>query len=151
MLSDYLSTQMIRLQVEVADWRGAVRAGGDLLIAAGVCEPGYVEAMVRAVEQMGPYMVLAPGIALAHARPEDGVLKVGMSIVTLASPVDFGSETNDPVHLVIAFGAVDKNGHIGLLQELAKFLMVEGNQAVLKAARDADEVVQALRRSEEAE
>lgn len=149
MLAEYLPLDRIRLRVEVPDWQGAVRAAGDLLVEAGLCEPRYVEAMIRAVEQMGPYMVLAPGIALAHARPEDGVLKIGMSIVTLATPVNFGSEANDPVQLVIAFGGVDKTTHIGMLQELAKFLVVEGNQVLLKTACDAKHVLAAIRAAQE--
>src|SRR5574341_782958 len=134
MLKDYLTPDMIALQVRVADWRQAVRAGGELLVKAGKCEVRYVDAMVKAVEEMGPYMVLAPGLALAHARPEDGVKQVGMSIITLATPVEFGSESNDPVKLVISFGGVDNKSHIGMLQELAEFLMDPTNQLFLENA-----------------
>ncbi len=145
MLSDYLSEDRICLQVQAADWREAVQAGGELLVTAGVCEPRYVQAMVKAVEELGPYMVLAPGIALAHARPEDGVLKIGMAILTLAVPVNFGSPENDPVSLVIAFGGVDKHSHINMLQELAGFLIDETNQQMLKSATDVKMVMAALR------
>jgi len=144
MLSEYITPEQIRLQIAATDWRAAVRAGGELLLRAGICEPGYVEAMVRVVEELGPYMVLAPGIALAHARPEDGVLRVGMSIVTLATPVNFGSEANDPVRLVISFGGVDKQSHIKMLQELAVFLTEEDNQTLLKSATQVAEVMRAF-------
>ena len=92
-----------------------------------ICEPGYIDAMVQAVRDMGPYMVLAPGIALAHARPEDGMLKVGMSIINLAEPVEFGNEANDPVSLVISFGGIDQESHVEMLRTLALFLMEESN------------------------
>jgi len=45
---------------------------GAFLVDTDAVFPSYVDAMVRAVEELGPYMVVAPGIALAHARPEDG-------------------------------------------------------------------------------
>ncbi len=147
MLKDYLTPDMIALQVRVADWRQAVRVGGELLVKAGKCEVRYVDAMVKAVEEMGPYMVLAPGLALAHARPEDGVKQVGMSIITLADPVEFGSESNDPVKLVISFGGVDNKSHIGLLQELAEFLMEPANQLFLENATSINEVLRAFERS----
>lgn len=147
MLKDYLTSDMIALQLQVADWRQAVRAGGELLVKAGKCEPRYVDAMVKAVEEMGPYMVLAPGLALAHARPEDGVNQVGMSIITLATPVEFGSEFNDPVKLIISFGSVDKKSHIGMLQELAKFLIDPANQVLLIEATSIEEVMQAFEKS----
>ena len=85
---------------------------GAFLVDTDAVFPSYVDAMVRAVEELGPYMIVAPGIALAHARPEDGVKRMCMSLVRLASPVEFGSEANDPVDLVFAFGAVDKEAHL---------------------------------------
>jgi mannitol/fructose-specific phosphotransferase system IIA component (Ntr-type) len=139
-----ITSDLVRVQVEVSDWEGAVRAGGKLLADAGICTEVYIDAMVDTVKRLGPYMVLAPGIALAHARPEDGVLKVGISIINLATPVDFGSEANDPVSLVISFGATDKESHIGMLQELATFLMEEKNQELLKTATTIEQVVNAL-------
>ena len=145
MLSDYISAGQIQLQISVQDWIEAVRAGGDLLVKAGVCEPRYVDAMVQVVEKLGPYMVLAPGIALAHARPEDGVLRVGMSIVTLSTPVNFGSEANDPVRLVISFGGIDKISHVGMLQELAIFLTEQSNQDLLTSATAVEDVLRAFR------
>jgi len=143
-LENYLSEDMIKLQVKSGDWEEAVRCGGQLLVEGGVCEPRYVDAMVQAVRDLGPYMVLAPGIALAHARPEDGVLAVGMSLITLASPVEFGSEANDPVQLIISFGGVDKEKHIGMLQALSQFLVEEENQQLLKTAQSVEEILAAI-------
>ena len=147
MLSEYLTKDLIKLQVKAADWEEAVRAGGQLLLNAGICEVRYVEAMVEAVRELGPYMVLAPGIALAHARPEDGVLKVGMSIINLETPVEFGSEANDPVYLVISFGGIDNQSHVAMLQELAVFLMEEDNQELLKKAMNVDDLLAAFKKS----
>lgn len=144
MLKNYLTPAMISLQLQVTNWSQAVRAGGELLVRADKCETRYVDAMIKAVEEMGPYMVLAPGLALAHARPEDGVKQVGMSIVTLANPVEFGSESNDPVKLVISFCGMDKKSHIGMLQELAKFLIDPANQILLKEATSIEEVMNAF-------
>ncbi len=150
MLSDYLAEPMIRLKVAAADWEEAVRAAGDLLVEGGCCTSGYIEAMIAAVHEIGPYMVLAPGLALAHARPEDGVLKVGISLVTLAEPVYFGSEVNDPVGLVIAFGSPDKAGHLEMLAGLATFLEDEDRRAALTRLAHPTEVLDALRAFEDA-
>lgn len=144
MLLDYLSEDLIELQVDVNDWEGAVRAGGKLMVEAGYCEQRYIDAMVEAVSRLGPYMVLAPGIALAHGRPEDGMIKVGMSIINLATPVEFGSEINDPVSLVISFGGIDNESHVGMLQELAAFLMDENNQELLKTVKSKQTLLKAF-------
>lgn len=144
MLERYLTKDVIRLNVGVEDWEGAVRMGGQLLVEAQKCRPEYVDAMVRTVREMGPYMVLAPGLALAHARPEDGTLEVGLSLITLETPVAFGSKVNDPVELVISFCAVDKEGHVDVLKALAGFLRKEENQALLRHAVTVDELLTAF-------
>ena len=144
MLENYLTKDVIQVNVDVKNWEEAVRAGGELLVNADKCRPEYVDAMVRTVRELGPYMVLAPGLALAHARPEDGTLAVGLSLITLAEPVEFGSKVNDPVKSVISFCAVDKEGHVEVLKALAEFLRVEENQVMLKEATSVDELLIAL-------
>lgn len=87
----------IRLQAEAETWQDAVKIGVDLLVAADVVEPRYYQAILDAVEQHGPYFVLAPGLAMPHGRPEEGVKKTGFALVTLKKPLEFNHEDNDPV------------------------------------------------------
>src|SRR5689334_16584485 len=98
-LSEILSVEAVRLGETAADWRAAVRLAGDALVASGATTSAYTDEMVATVEQLGPYIVLAPGIALAHARPSPAVSRAGMSLVTLRRPVPFGHRQNDPVRL----------------------------------------------------
>lgn len=59
----------IRLQAEAETWQDAVKIGVDLLVAADVVEPRYYQAILDAVEQHGPYFVLAlPGQCRTVAR-----------------------------------------------------------------------------------
>lgn len=53
--------------------REAVKIGVDLLVAADVVEPRYYRAILDGVAQHGPYFVIAPGLAMPHGRPEEGV------------------------------------------------------------------------------
>src|SRR2546428_9854029 len=78
--------------------------------------------MIATVEQLGPYIVIAPGIALAHTRPSDAVLRPGLSWVTLAHPVRFGHKDNDPVTLVVGLAAPDISAHVQALATLAGLL-----------------------------
>lgn len=136
-LSRHLPLAAIRVGVPAADWRAAVRAAGDALVASGATEPAYSDEMVATVESLGPYIVIAPGIALAHARPSAAVHRTGLAIVTLATPVPFGHETNDPVRIVVGLAAPDEAGHVDALATLAEFLSDEGRQQALLGAADA--------------
>jgi mannitol/fructose-specific phosphotransferase system IIA component (Ntr-type) len=75
-----------------------------------------------------------PGIAIPHARPEDGMKRVGFSLVTLKEPVYFGHPKNDPVDLLIALGGPDNKSHIKALAQLAQMLQ---NQETVKRLRNA--------------
>ncbi|NLZ53064.1 MAG: BglG family transcription antiterminator, partial [Thermoanaerobacteraceae bacterium] len=121
-LKDLLTEKTIKLNVKASDWEEAIRIGGDLLVKNSFVEQRYVEAMVRNVKEMGPYIVIAPGIAMPHARPEDGVKKVCMSLITLREPVCFGSKNNDPAYIVICLGAVNNHSHLKAISELMQLL-----------------------------
>ncbi len=134
-LSELLPVEAVRLDVPAAGWREAVRAAGDLMAATGACTADYTAEMIRNVAENGPYIVLAPGFAFAHARPSPAVLKTGMSWVRLRGPVEFGHETNDPVTLVAGLAARDTRAHTAAMAELARLLADPGTERALREAR----------------
>lgn len=143
-MESLIEQQHIQIQAEVADWRGAVRAAGALLLDSGCIKPGYVESMIRAVEELGPYMVILPGFALAHAAPSPDVLRDSMSLVTLKTPVEFGSAENDPVRVVLCISCVDRESHIASLQRVATALMEDEMVERIANARSAEEIMSLL-------
>ncbi len=119
MLQDLLSEDNVSFHYPAETWEDVIRHGGQLMVEAGFTEPTYTEAMVEVVREMGPYIVLAPGLAMPHARPEMGVKQVGTALVTLERPVDFGSPENDPVSVALFLCAPNKEEHIQLLTDIA--------------------------------
>lgn len=65
---------------EAADWKAAVKLGTDLLVKAGAAEERYYEAILKMTEELGPYYVIAPGIAMPHTRPENGAKKQALRL-----------------------------------------------------------------------
>lgn len=147
-LQDLLSVERIALRVPAADWRDAVRRVGRLLVASGAVEERYIDGMIRTVEELGPYIVIAPGIAMPHSRPEDGVIRPCMALITLRDPINFGNAENDPVRLVFALGAVDQNQHIEALSQLAsvfsQFFSEKGGIESLLDAQNPQELMQMM-------
>ena len=84
-----LEKQAILLDVTANDWEDAIRICGDLLVKTGKVETTYVDAMIRNIHELGPYILIAPGVAMPHARPEDGVIQEGISVVVLKEEVAF--------------------------------------------------------------
>ncbi|PYI51499.1 PTS sugar transporter subunit IIA [Paenibacillus flagellatus] len=119
----------------------AIRAAGELLAASGAADAAYTEAMVEAYREKGPYFVLAPGIALPHAKAERGVREASVSFVRLSRPIRFGHKTNDPVDLVFALGSASNAEHIAMLRRLTVALNDPANIAALRRAETAEDVV----------
>ena len=119
LLQDLLSEDNVSFHYPAETWEDVIRHGGQLMVDAGFTEPTYTEAMIDVVRDMGPYIVLAPGLAMPHARPEMGVKQVGTALVTLEKPIDFGSPENDPVSVAVFLCAPNKEEHIQLLTDIA--------------------------------
>lgn len=119
LLQDLLSEDNVSFRYPAKTWEDVIRHGGQLMVDAGFTDPTYTEAMIDVVRDMGPYIVLAPGLAMPHARPEMGAKQVGAALVTLEKPIDFGSPENDPVSVAIFLCAPNKDEHIQLLTDIA--------------------------------
>ncbi|MEV0126273.1 PTS sugar transporter subunit IIA [Streptomyces sp. NPDC050703] len=133
-LSELLPVAAVLLDAPAADWREAVGRAGDLMVATGAATDTYTAEMIDNVERNGPYIVIAPGLALAHARPSPAVLRTGMSWVRLAEPVEFGHEAHDPVELVVGLAARDAAEHTAAMGALARLFADPGTARALREA-----------------
>ncbi|MCJ7624478.1 MAG: PTS sugar transporter subunit IIA [Anaerolineaceae bacterium] len=140
----WIEKKTIRTNVKVNSWQEAVQQSGDLLVAAELVETSYVNAMIETTQELGPYCVIAPGIAMPHARPETGVKNNGYAAITLSEPVEFGNPDNDPVFLVLAFCALDHDSHIESLKLMANAISQEGFSIRAKQAINEAELEKVL-------
>lgn len=143
-LSDLVDPAAISLQNPAATWRDAITAAGALLESTGAVDPAYTAAMIRSVEEHGPYIVIAPGFALAHARPDASVHRTAMSVLRPQAPIVFGHESNDPVTLVVALAAADPSAHQQALAALAGILADPARRAALDEAATPEQVLAVL-------
>ena len=139
-LNSLLGDESIDLNAHAANWRDAITIAGNLLESSGAITPAYTQAMIESLEVNGPYIVVAPGFAFAHARPSEAVKRTAISWVRLETPVAFGHGTNDPVNLVVALAAQDDQAHTQSMKELAKLLGKKDTRAKLDTVGTADEL-----------
>jgi mannitol/fructose-specific phosphotransferase system IIA component (Ntr-type) len=138
---EFLQLEAVELDKEAKDAVDAIRLAGDLLVQTNKVNAEYVDAMVKNYRDIGPYIVIAPSIAIPHARPENGVQKTGISLLRLSDPIEFGHESNDPVKLVCAIAATDQSSHLEMLKKISQVL---GNKAKLEAimnSKDKKDIV----------
>lgn len=122
LLRDLLTDDKIQIKIEANNWREAIEKASQPLLANRSINSQYVTAMEDSVAKFGPYIVIGPGIALAHARPEDGVAKLDVSVASLAKPINFGNKANDPVKIIFVLSAIDSYSHLNVLKAIVNLI-----------------------------
>ena len=145
MLRDILTEDMIQINIATSNWEEAIKQSAKPLEVGGKITKQYTDSMIKAIKDLGPYIVIMPGIALAHARPGASVKEDSIALTTLREPVYFGSKHNDPVHAVFTFAAKDEKGHLGFIQNLAMFLSQDSNIEKLKESNSKQEILQIIK------
>ena len=127
-ISDLLKREMIQIKDKVNSWQEAIHVAASPLLDIQAIEPRYIDAMINNIEKLGSYVVLAPNVAIPHARPESGVKKLSMSLLKLNEPISFSAD--DPrknVQLIFVLAAVDNHSHLKALSQLTELLEEEEN------------------------
>ncbi|WP_042354121.1 BglG family transcription antiterminator [Bacillus rubiinfantis] len=139
-LADLLKPEHIQIQQEAADWQAAIKTAAEPLLEQGFITAGYIEAMIDNLIQMGPYIVIAPKVAIPHARPEDGVHQLSMSLLRLSKPVAFSEKGTHDIQLVIVLAAIDGETHLKALSQLTEILSDKNCFSTLLQASSTDEL-----------
>lgn len=146
MLNQWLNDTTIALRNEVESWPQALEICAQPLLESGVIEPGYVTAIIQQHQKLGPYYVLAPGLAMPHARPEEGARGMGLSLLKLQHGVAFGADEFDSVDVIIMLAAPDKHSHIEMISALAELFSSEDDLALLHQAKTLEEITTIISR-----
>ncbi len=145
MLSELITSDVIRIYPNAADWKDAVQKSCQALIDNGAVEPRYVDAIFRSHEELGPYYVVGPSMAMPHARPEDGVNRLSLAITVIQQGVHFNSEGNDPVKMLVTLAETDSESHVGAIAQLAELFMNEEHVEQICHAQTIEDVLAVIK------
>jgi len=142
--SDLLTSNQIKIQQRATSWRSAIELAAKSLIEDEFVNKNYVKAMIEAVENFGPYMVFIPNIAIVHASPNAGVIKEGVSILTLDKPLVLGDISGVSVSCFIVLATLHKESKlfmnlISLLEDkdnIDRLLNASSEQEILKITNE---------------
>ena len=124
------------------DWRDAVRAACAPLLADGTIEQEYPEIIIQKVEELGPYIVIAPNICIPHAERGRGVNDTAMCFMKTEKPVSF--DPNDPdkdARIFVVLAATDDEVHLNNLMQLSETLSDEAIVDKLLQAKTGDDLL----------
>lgn len=140
MLNKWIFEQTIQLHDSVENWPQALEICARPLLEMNVIAPEYITAIVDQHQKLGPYYVLAPGLAMPHARPEEGAKGLGLSLLKLKEGISFGAGEFDPVDVIVMLAAPDKHSHIEMISALAELFSSDEDMAQLHVATTREEI-----------
>lgn len=139
-----ISKNNICLHLNANTWQEAIRLASKPLIDQKSISDVYVEMMINSVNELGPYIVLMPGFALAHSAPCKEVYKDDLSIGIFDKGIDFNSDKGE-VYVVMVLASKDGESHVNRLSKIARKIMdTDDFINKLKSANDVNEVYDLL-------
>lgn len=144
MIQDILEDENILLTNEKFTWQEAIRYVAQPLLDSDTITENYISAMIQNVEEYGPYIVIAPHMALAHARPEDGAKKLGLSVAIFENQIAFGDEEEQKVSVAFCLSAIDSFSHLNVMKSLVNLIRSTDKIEQLSRTRDITTVKQIL-------
>ena len=120
------------------NWQDSIFLAGKYLVQNGSIDKKYLDIILSQTMYYGPYMFITDHIMLAHAKPEDGVNKMDLSLAVFKNPVVFPKGKQAMILFVLA--AEDQEKHLKILNDILKIAENPENTRRLTAA-DTKETV----------
>ncbi|MDQ0252785.1 mannitol operon transcriptional antiterminator [Evansella vedderi] len=140
-LANLITEEMIQLVEHVPNWQEAIKLASVPLLERNWITNNYVEAMIGNIEKLGPYIVISPQFAIPHAKPEDGVNRLGMSLLRVKNAVPFSANSKHDVNIIVILAAIDSETHLKALTQLTNMLSQSTVMDKLIASNSKEEIL----------
>ena len=133
LLESLIENNSILLKQKADTWEEAVKKCIKPLVDAKAVEQRYLDAIIKKTNELGPFYILAPGLAMPHDRPESGVLKNSFSFITLEKPVVFPD--GQEVDILLGFSATSSEVHSS--ESIPQIVMLFDDETIFEKIRKA--------------
>jgi PTS system ascorbate-specific IIA component len=140
-----LNDELIQIKKGSYSWPEAIEESSKPLVEHKYINDSYVEAMIKVVEEFGPYIVIAPNVAMPHARPEAGSKKVGFSVTVFEEEVIFDKDEDIKAKLFITLSCTTSDTHIKMIQALVEILGNDELVEKLVNSNNKEEILEIFR------
>lgn len=120
------------------DWERALYTTAFPLIERKSIDENYVRCIIDRLVEAGPYMFVTKDLILAHARPDNGVKHLDMSIGIVPDGVTFAE--GKTARVIFLLVVEDQQKHMGILRDIRKSLAKSQQIDELIEAGDAKKI-----------
>lgn len=134
----------IEIVETVNSWKEAVRLCFKPLVEQDIVNSEYIEAAIESGEKSDFYYLITEGLAIPHARPEDGAKSTGFSMLIIRQGIEFGNHMCNPIYCIIGLAAIDNSSHIDTLLEITNIFGDEETVSAISKLQTVSEIVEFL-------
>ncbi len=117
-------------------WQDSIYIAGKYLVESGSIEKRYLDVMISQTMYYGPYMFITDRVMLAHAKPEDGVNRMDISMTIFKNPIFFKEGKRAEIIFVLA--TVDHERHLKILNDV--FKIAENSENIRRIVNASTEI-----------
>lgn len=144
MLKQLIEQNRVTFAQHFATWEEAVVAAAQPLVDQQAIELEYVTAIIESIKKFGPYIVIAPNIALPHAQGGLGVNEAALSFMKVDEPVHFSDSPEHDARLFFVLASVNNEDHLELLAGLVEEISDDNLVEQLLTAASIDDLARIL-------
>ena len=143
MLKYFLDNKFTSYHESFDTWQDAIVASCAALEKQGVVDACYSKAIIECVEKYGPYIVIAPNIAMPHSTENAlGVNKTGIGFMKVEKPVSFDDNDEEKsAQLFFTLAACNHEEHLNNMMKLSEMLMDDDLVADLVKVTNDEELL----------
>ncbi|MDQ1000440.1 mannitol operon transcriptional antiterminator [Neobacillus niacini] len=136
----------VQVHQEVGEnWENAIRKTAEVLFATNSISKNYIEAVISLAHQYGPYFVISPQIAIAHAQPKDGVSKLGVALSIYKNGLNIMGKKD--IKFLFVLASPNQSDHLHILQNIAFIAEKPDVLDLLVDAKDEKEILWILNKA----
>lgn len=143
LLREIIENNRVLFTERAENWEDAVRKSCKLLIEDGTISPGYADEIIASIHELGPYIVLMPGLALPHAmKNSENAHGTAIAFMKLSEPVSFDNNNKEKdASVFFTLAAVNSEEHLKNMRKLWKMLTNEELCADLQKVGSVEELM----------
>lgn len=135
-----IEEDLIQINVSPNDWQSALYTSALPLLQKNYINRNYIEKIIENVNTNRTSFLITENVSLAHAKPEDGVNTLSLSITLLKKPIILKNDRS-PTQYIFTLAAVDKTSHIEAMSELVSLLEMTDFYKILNTATQPREIL----------
>lgn len=122
MLKELIEKQRYSFHQSFDNWEDAVKAACIPLEEQRAIEREYSDLIIKSIKKYGPYIVIAPKIAIPHAQEGKGVNETCICFMKTDTPVSFGDSAEYDAQLFFVLASMNNDIHLKNLSKLVEMI-----------------------------